>query len=61
MCYNCGCQMPDNDMGKGNVSKGGGSLTDADFEHMAKVWGMSVEESKRNTLELLKEQLEKKK
>ncbi|MBI3283071.1 hypothetical protein HYZ70_03285 [Candidatus Curtissbacteria bacterium] len=44
-------------MGKGKVSKGGGSLTNEDFKHMANKWGMSVEEAKKNTYELLKKQL----
>lgn len=57
MCYNCGCEMPDNDMGKGMVSKGGGSLTNKDWEHMAGKWNMSVEDTKKNVFELLKKQL----
>ena len=56
MCYNCGCDIPDDDMGKGLVSSGGGSLTDKDFENMAKKWGMTVEETKKNTYKLLKKQ-----
>ena len=61
MCYNCGCEMPNDDMGKGNLSHGGGSLTEEDFKHMAEHWGMSVEDTKRNVYELLKKQLEQKK
>jgi hypothetical protein len=57
MCYNCGCGLPDDDMGKGKVSKGGGSLTEADFEFMAKKWDMSLESTKKETLKLLKKQL----
>jgi hypothetical protein len=57
MCYNCGCGLPDDDMGKGKVSSGGGSLTEADFEHMAKKWDMSLESTKKETLKLLKKQL----
>lgn len=56
MCYNCGCDMPQDDMGKGKVSSGGGSLIEEDFEHMAKEWGMTVEEVKKNVLNLLKKQ-----
>ncbi|MBI3620431.1 hypothetical protein HY214_04810 [Candidatus Roizmanbacteria bacterium] len=48
-------------MGKGKISQGGGSLTEADFEEMGKKWGMTKEESKQNTLELLKRELEVKK
>lgn len=61
MCYNCGCGMPNDDMGKGKVSQGGGSLTDDDFKVLAEKWGMSEEEAKKNTLELLKLTLEQKK
>lgn len=46
-------------MGKGRVSKGGGSLTDDDIKHMAETWGMSIEETKKNMYELLKKQMEK--
>lgn len=59
MCYNCGCEIPNDDMGKGKISKGGGSLTDDDFKHMAEVWGMTEHEMKENTYHLLKKQLGK--
>lgn len=59
MCYNCGCGIPNDPMGKGKVSTGGGSLTDDDFKLMAEKWGMTVEEAKKNTLALLKTQFEK--
>ena len=58
MCYNCGCDIPEDDMGKGFVSAGGGSLTDKDFEVMAAKWGMTVEETKQNVYKLLKKQFE---
>ncbi len=57
MCFNCGCGMPEDDMGKGRVSKGGGSLTEGDFKHMAEKWGMSVTEAKKNTLKTLQGQI----
>lgn len=60
MCYNCGCDMPEDPMGKGSVSAGGGSLTEVDFAHMAKVWGMDVGETKLNVYALLKKEIEKK-
>lgn len=60
MCYNCGCEMPNDPMGKGPVHQGGGSLTEESFAHMAKVWGMSVNDVKENTYQLLKKQLKKK-
>ena len=57
MCYNCGCGMLNNDMGKGKVAKGGGSLTEDDWKHMATKWNMSVEEAKKNTLQVLQKQV----
>ena len=60
MCYNCGCGIPNDDMGKGKVAGGGGSLTDDDFKHMAEEWGMTLEDTKKNVLETLKKQFEDK-
>ena len=59
MCYNCGCQMPDNDMGKGNagVDPEGRAITDKTFEEAAKAFGMTKEEAMKNTLELIQQQL----
>ena len=54
MCYNCGCGMKNDDMGKGRITKGGGSLTEADIKEMAKKWRMSIEETKNNILATLK-------
>lgn len=48
MCYNCGCEMPDNDMGNPK------NVTDKTFEEAAKASSQSPEEAKRNTFELLK-------
>jgi hypothetical protein len=48
VCYNCGCQMPDNDMGKPT------NITNRTFETAAKGEGQSVEQAKKNALELLK-------
>lgn len=59
MCYNCGCDLPDDPMGKGYVSEGGGSLTQKDIKVMAEKWDMSVEEAKKNMYKLLKKQLNK--
>jgi hypothetical protein len=53
MCYNCGCQMPDNDMGNPD------NITNKTFEEAARAAGQSVEEGKQNALELLKEVLGK--
>lgn len=59
MCYNCGCGIPNDPMGKGKVSEGGGSLTEDDIKYMAEKWGMSVGESKKNMLELLQKEVKK--
>lgn len=61
MCYNCGCQIPNDDMGKGKLSQSGGSLTEDDFKVMAEKWGMSLKETKENVYELLKKELDQKK
>jgi hypothetical protein len=59
MCYNCGCELLDDPMGKGHVHEGGGSLTNKSFEYMSKSWGMSVNETKKETLRMLKKEFEK--
>lgn len=51
MCYNCGCQMPDNDMGNPD------NITEQAFIKAAKAAGQTVEEAKRHTLELLQKTL----
>lgn len=60
MCYNCGCGVPNDDMGKGKVTEGGASLTDDDFKVLAEKWGMSEEEAKKNVRDLLKKELSQK-
>ncbi len=55
MCYNCGCGMPDNNMGDTR------NITNKTFEEAANAAGQSVEEAKRNVLQQLKKELEKKK
>jgi len=58
MCYNCGCGMPDDDMGKGDAGVDDGkSITDKTFEEAAKSQGMIIEDAKKETLKLLKKQL----
>lgn len=59
MCYNCGCGLPDDDMGKGEVSQGGGSIINKTFKKVAQDWGMTEEEAKKNTLELLQKEVKK--
>jgi hypothetical protein len=51
MCYNCGCGLPDNDGGSAK------NITDKTFVEAAKAAGQSVEDAKKNTLELLKKSL----
>jgi len=55
MCYNCGCQMPDNDMGNPK------NITNKTFEEAAKAAGQNTEEAKKNALELLQKTLAAKK
>jgi hypothetical protein len=52
MCYNCGCEMTDNDMGDAK------NITDKTFEDAAKAMDQTVEEAKRNTLAVLRKELE---
>lgn len=47
MCYNCGCELPDDDHGSAD------NLTNADFDAAAKAVGQTPEEARRNTLSLL--------
>jgi hypothetical protein len=51
MCYNCGCKMPDNDMGDPK------NITNKTFKEAAEAAGQSEEEAKRNTLELLQKSM----
>ena len=60
MCYNCGCGLPNDPMGKGRISQGGASLTEEDFKFIAEKWDMSIEETKKNVYKLLKKQFEDK-
>jgi len=59
MCYNCGCGMPDDDMGQGHAGfdPDGKSITNKTFEEAAKSQGMNSDEAKKNTLKLLKKVL----
>ena len=51
MCYNCGCDMPDDDMGDSK------NITNKTFEEAAKASGQTVEQAKKEALKLLKKQL----
>jgi hypothetical protein len=52
MCYECAC-------GSQTAIRSSESITDETFQRAADGAGISVEEAKRNTLELLKRELEK--
>ena len=47
MCYNCGCGMPNNDMGKAE------NITSKTFEAAAEAMGQSPKDAKKNAHELL--------
>ena len=47
MCYNCGCGMPNNDMGKPE------NITTKKFEEAAKAMGQSAKDAEKNAHELL--------
>lgn len=47
MCYNCGCQMPNNDMGNPN------NITNKTFEEAARAMDQPVKDAKKNAHELL--------
>lgn len=60
MCYNCGCGKSNDDMGKGKISQGGGSLVEEDIKLLAEKWEMSLEDTKKNMFDLLKKGVEQK-
>jgi vacuolar-type H+-ATPase subunit H len=47
MCYNCGCGMPNNDMGNPE------NITNKTFEAAAEAMDQSVKDAKKNARELL--------
>jgi hypothetical protein len=51
MCFNCGCHLPDNDMGNPE------NITLETFKKAAEASGQSVKEAMENTRELLDEEL----
>lgn len=57
MCYNCGCGLPNDPMGKKIVSEGGSSLVEKDFKKMADGWGMSLEDTKKEVLKMLQKEV----
>lgn len=50
MCYNCGCQKPDDDMGNPK------NITNKTFEEAAKASGQKADEAKKNVMDLLEQQ-----
>lgn len=59
MCYNCGCKMPDNQMGTGHAGAEpeGKSITNKTFDSAGKSMKQTPEESRKNALGLLKKVL----
>ena len=53
MCYNCGCGMPDDDMGNPD------NITEETIKKAAEASGQKVEDAKKNMLEMLKKQVNK--
>ncbi len=51
MCYNCGCQGPDDDMGNPK------NISNKTFEQAAIAAGQKPKEAKRNALKLLQKAL----
>ena len=61
MCYNCGCGLPDDDMGMGHmgVDPNGKSITNKTFKAVADSQGMSEQQAKEETIKLLQKVLKK--
>lgn len=55
MCYNCGCGNPKDDHGMGHmgVDPQGKAITDKTFESAGNAFQMDVEDSKKNTCDLI--------
>jgi hypothetical protein len=51
MCYNCGCGMPNNDMGNSH------NITNKTFEEAAQAMGQTTQDGKKNARELLEKVL----
>jgi len=47
MCYNCGCGMPNNDMGNPD------NITNKSFDEAANAMGTTAKDAKKNAAELL--------
>lgn len=53
MCYNCGCERPDDQMGSPD------NITNETFKKAAAAMGMTVQESMENTKRLIEKELPK--
>lgn len=54
MCYNCGCGMPDDDMGDPN------NITNETIKKAAQASNQTEEDAKKNMLKLLQKEVGKK-
>ncbi|MBI5044417.1 MAG: hypothetical protein HZC02_00645 [Candidatus Levybacteria bacterium] len=61
MCYNCGCDMPDDDMGlkSAGFDVDGKSITTKTFQVAADSQGMTLYEAMEETYKLLGKELRK--
>lgn len=50
MCYNCGCQNPEDNMGDVN------NITEDTLKHLSEHWGKSLQDTKLTLLKLLETQ-----
>lgn len=57
MCFNCGCGITDDNMGKPDMT--GASLTDKSIMEMAKAWNMSVEDTEKEIWKILNKKFKK--
>lgn len=62
MCFNCGCGLPDDDMGVGHagLDPNGKSITTKTFEEAAKSQGMTTRQAMEETYKLLEQLLKQK-
>jgi hypothetical protein len=60
MCLNCGCQIPDDDMGQGNagVDPDGKSITTSTIQAAADSQNMTLLDSMKNMRDLLNQMIE---
>lgn len=47
MCYNCGCAIPEDDMGHPD------NITESTLQHLSEHWGKNLVETKKELLSLL--------